>query len=330
MIDIAERLGVAVTTVSKALADDPAISELTRTAVRRAAKELGYRPNTVARNLVRGVRGALVGFLVPEILNPFFAQVGQGILLSLREQDFGLAVGSCEDDAAIEAGEVERLMDRGVEGLLLATSQAPDAAVHYLLRHDTPVVLVDRRLEAIDAPFVGVDDRLIGRMATEHLIELGCRRIAHIGGERVSTAVDRLAGFRDALAGHGLAHVNGGEVICGGPGNARQEGAQAMRELLLRDERPDGVFCCDDFRAIGALSAILDAGLHIPHEIRVVGVGNHAHTDFLRVPLTTVDQNCEAIGDRAGRLLLSALRGQPGASEWIAPRLVVRQSTVAS
>jgi LacI family transcriptional regulator len=183
------------------------------------------------------------------------------------------------------------------------------------------------------ANFVGVDDEAVGLIATNHLIDQGCRRIAHIRGPETSTALGRVEGYRRALAAHQLAPLPDHIVSIGSSGDDRGEpgGYEAAKKLLNAAPRPDGIFCFNDPIALGAMRAILDAGLRIPGDIAVVGCGNVLYSDFLRVPLTSVDQDSSAIGRIAAELALNLVGAKTPVrprTERINPKLVVRASTL--
>jgi LacI family transcriptional regulator len=178
-----------------------------------------------------------------------------------------------------------------------------------------------------------VDDKAVGALATSHLIEQGCRRVAHIRGPEVSTAIGRLEGYKQTLAAHHMTPLPGHIVSIGTSGDHRGErgGYEATTKLLANKIRPDGIFCFNDPVALGTMRAILDAGLRTPEDVAVVGCGNLSYSDFLRVPLTSVDQSSKLIGKRAAALALklahSKVLTRPR-SELIPPEIVVRASSL--
>ena len=195
-----------------------------------------------------------------------------------------------------------------------------------------PYVLVDRKFVGLAANFVGTDDVLVGRIATEHLIENGCRRIAYIGGEHVSTALDRLEGYRQVLSSAALT-VPGEYVLCRSHGDDAGDvtGYQAMQDLLRLASRPDGVFCHNDPLAMGAMSAILEAKLRIPEDIALIGAGNVRYASVLRVPLSSVDQNSGVLGARAAELALTLVQSKETIRPkqiLLQPKLMARQSSL--
>jgi LacI family transcriptional regulator len=194
-----------------------------------------------------------------------------------------------------------------------------------------PCVLLDRKLPGVSANFVGIDDVNAGMMATNHLIEIGCRTIAHIGGSDVSTALDRQSGYSFALANHGLG-LPPEYIVKYGHGDDAGDGTgyNNMKQLLQLKPRPDGVFCCNDPIAMGALRAILDAGLLIPKDIAVVGCGNVHYDDLLKVPLTSIDQDSNGLGTSAAKLALSIIKQKSKSTPknvLLESKLVVRASS---
>jgi len=331
MKDIARDVGVSVVTVSKVLRNSSGISEETRQKVLKRMKELKYRPNFAARALVTG-RTYSIGFIVPDLVHSFFAELAKGLSAVLRKKGYSLMIASSEEDAELERQEIEQLLARRVDALIIASTQWTVESFRRIEEQEIPYVLVDRRFVGLPANFVGVDDEVVGRLATEHLIENGYQRIAHIGGRDVSTAVGRLEGYRRAMARHNL-DVPTGYIITSPHNDDSGDvtGYEAMKELLRATPRPDAVFCGNDPVAMGAMKAILEAGLNIPGDIAVIGCGNVRPAEFLRVPLSSVAQQTELMGERAAKLALSLIeaKGQvkPKAI-LLEPRIVARQSTV--
>lgn len=328
--DIAQDLNVSVVTVSKVLRNHTDIGEATRERVLRRMKELNYRPNLAARTLVTG-RTYMVGLVVPGLMHPFFAAIAKQISKEIRPHGYSLVIASSEEDPALERQEIDLLLSRQVDVLIIASAQGTTESFRDIESRNVPYVLIDRLLPGLVADFVGIDDELAGYLATEHLIAQGYCRIAHIRGPAFSNGDARHLGFTRALHAHGHKvqpkYVVAETAIddCGDV-----SGYDAMNELLKRTPRPDAVFCFNDQAAIGAMKALLDAGLRIPHDVALMGVGNLQHSELLRVPLSTVDQDSAAIGIRAARLALKliAAKARPKATSIILkPALVIREST---
>ena len=328
--DIAEDLGVSVVTVSKVLRNHADIGPETRQRVMRRVRELNYRPNQTARALVTGRSGS-IGLIVPDLIHSFFAEVAKGVSAILKQHGCSLLISSSEEDGELEQQEIGQMIARGVDAVLLATVRDGVTAGRNFQGQEKPLVLIDRRCQPLSPYFVGLDDRAAGRMATEHLIAQGCQHIAHVRGRGLSPALDRLAGYREAMASHGRA-VDEECVVTGrSVDNAGDKsGYAAMKTLLARGKQLDGVFCFNDPMALGAMKAILEAGLRIPEDIAVIGCGNVLHSDFLRVPLSSIDQDSAAIGASAARLALGLLNAKQDVKPepvLIEPKLWVREST---
>ena len=330
MKDIAQELGISIGTVSKVLRDHPDISPETRERVRKRMRELNYRPNLAARALVTG-RTHTIGLVVPDLVHPFFGEVAGGLSKLLRKKGYGLIISSSDEDIELENRAIDQLLARRVDALILASSQRDWGFFQHIEKQKTPFVLIDRQPEGGKVNFVGVNDEEIGRIATGHLIEEGCRRIAHIGGPGISTAVGRLRGYQQALERGGLA-FDARYVMSREHADEASDvtGYAAMNELLAAKEAPDGVFCYNDPTAMGAMQAAIEQGIGIPRELAIVGSGNVRYAKFLRVPLSTIDQQSEDIGDRAAKLALKLIEAktQPKPSTiLLTPRLVIRESS---
>jgi LacI family transcriptional regulator len=328
MMDIAKDLKVSVVTVSKVLRNQGRISDATRERVLRRAKELNYQTNWVARSLVTR-RTFTIGLLLPEFTHPFFAEIARAVAQTVRPYGYHVVISCFEEDPDLEASEAESLLARRVDGLIIASSQTPRGLGLFkrVQEQHVPYVLIDRPIAGLSASFVGADNRAIGKLATEHLIARGCCRIAHLRGPEVGIAEERLEGYRRALAGHGLRPLST-YIVAGGHGD--DTGYKGMRHLLGVRPPPDGVFCYNDPVAIGAMKAILEAGLNLPRDIAVVGAGNVHYSDVLAVPLTTIDQGTCQMGVLAAELLIERIaskRSMRAKKILIPPRLVEREST---
>jgi LacI family transcriptional regulator len=330
MKDIAKDLGVSVVTVSKVLRSHSDIGEATRERVLKRIKELDYRPNLAARSLVTG-RSYLVGLVVPDLLHPFFAEVAHALSEVLRENGYYLIISSSEEDSALEEREIEQLLARRLDALVVASSRLTVELFLRIEKLGTPYVLIDRGFAGLSANFVGVDDVAVGMLATKHLIKIGCKRIAHIRGPETSPGVQRLEGYKRALAQKGLRFPDGYIVAHGTVDRqSREHGSKAMSQLLKLKPRPDGVFCYNDPLAMGAIEYALEAGLRVPEDVAIIGCGNLHYDTSLRVPLSSIDQHSRIIGEEAARLTLGILKSKvspPPENVILEPELIVRAST---
>jgi LacI family transcriptional regulator len=323
MKDIARDLGISPMAVSKALRNHSDIGAETKERVLKRAAELNYRVDWVARSMVTG-RTYLVGLVVPDLMQSFFAEIATALTAVLSPAGYFLLISDTSERAAEEAANIEVLVSRKVDGLIIASAQRAGTMLEKL---KTPYVLIDRRISGLDANYVGTKNEDIGLLATEHLIEQGCRRIAHLRGPTLSTAVGRLRGYRRALEKHRLPIR---EDFIVEAGHQDTTGYQAMQKLLAQTPRPDGIFCFNDPVAIGAMHAILDAGLSVPRDIAVIGAANMRYSDILRIPLSTVDQGTTEMGQQAAHVLLASIAAKKPLQPRqivIPPRLIVRASS---
>jgi LacI family transcriptional regulator len=319
-----------VVTVSKVLRGNADIGDATRKRVLKRMKELNYQPNMMARGLASG-RTYTVGLVVPDLVHPFFAEFAKSLGGVLRTNNRALILASSEEDPEIERQEIRTLLNRGVDVLIIASCQANLRNFYAIGDVQTPYFLFDRNFPHLAAHFVGSDDVLVGEMATNHLIEIGRKRIAHIGGKNSSPSFDRLRGYRNALAAAGLPVPE--DLILS---RERVEeagdavGFQAMKELLKLKPRPDAVFCYNDLTALGAIDATLKAGLRVPEDVAFVGCGNLRYANYLRVPLSSIDHDTAALGHAAGQLVmeLSANAEQEPKTLFVPSKLVARESSI--
>jgi LacI family transcriptional regulator len=325
---VAGELGVSITTVSKVLNNHGDISPATRARVLAKVEELHYRPNAVARSLTLR-RTHTLGIVIPDLMHSFFVEIVAGLEEVARARGYGLLLCSSGEDPARERSELQMLHGRQVDGLVLAS--APGGGSAELLRdfraHGPAVVMIDRDdYPAIACHRVLTDDERVGTLATEHLLAGGRRAIAHIAGPRLAHARRREQGWRAALRRAGLGQPAAWRAA---GGFMEEDGYRAMKRLLGVRPRVDAVFAANDPAAIGAMKATWEAGLSVPDDIAIVGAGDIALGDMLRVPLTTVAWSRRDLGRAAAGLLLGPAGGRAAAPQRVIvpPSLVVRQSS---
>jgi LacI family transcriptional regulator len=324
---IAEELGVSVTTISKVLNEHADIGPATRARVLAKVEELGYRPNAVARSLSLR-RSHTLGVIVPDLMHSFFVEILANIETVVSNRGYGLLICSSGEDPRKERRELEMLRARQVDGLVVASADAGNADVlQQITGLGAALVMIDRD----DHPDVSchrvlTDDVLVGRLATEHLLGLGRKAIAHLAGPPFVHAQRREEGYREAMRAHDLP-VRPEWVLQAGFLEAG--GYEAAKRLLAVEPRIDAIFAANDPTAIGAMKAIWEAGLRVPQDIAIVGAGDVAHGDLLRVPLTTVGWSKEELGKRAAELILDQIGPHPDGPFRrivVPPKLVARES----
>ncbi|AFL89161.1 transcriptional regulator [Terriglobus roseus DSM 18391] len=310
--DIAVAVGVSVITVSKVMRGHSDIGAETRRKVLEKAKELNFRPNLQARSLVTG-KSQLVGLVVPDLLHPYFVEIAQSLAAELRKKGYYLVLSSSEEDRGLEEQQMEHLLALRLDALVVAScASEPPALFGQIQQQGTPLILLDRSFEDFPCDFVGSDNVQMGYLATSHLLSKKRKRIAHIRGPASSIGRGRYQGYRKAfeevrrkLDDRYVVETSTVDV------DSNLEGKLAMTRLLAVDPRPDAVFCYSDPLAIGAIDAILEAGLRVPQDVAVVGCGNLHYDTHLRVPLTSVDQKSRELGMRVAKMLLSILSSDP-------------------
>ncbi len=323
--DVALALGMSVATVSRALSRPDDVNPETFKRVMSVVEDLGYRPNLIARSLRRGQSRSIL-VLVPN-LSPFFLEVYAGVEEAAREMDFSTLLGNDGGDSERELAYFDQASSGRADGIVLLTGFAP-AAYALGKRKLPPLVAALERLDGRDTPVVVTDHRAGARAATAHLIELGHRRIAHLGGHRnAQSAMHRLEGYRDALREADIT-VNP-EFIRPGDFSVAS-GAAGMEHLLQLSSPPTAVFAANDEMAFGAMDLLRRRGLSVPQDVSVVGFDDLSLAAIYNPPLTTVSIPRHEIGRRCVPELIKLLNGDHVAGEiLLRTRLVIRDSTAA-
>ena len=327
--DVAALAGVHPGTASRAINADTRdlVNEETARRVLAAADELGYRPNPIARGL-KTSRSYTVGVLIPDLTNPLFPRIVRGIQDKLEESGYIPLIANTDNDPARERADIEAMRARQVDGLITATAHRHDDLAIDGAGGELPVVLVNRRHEQGTRPSVVADDRLGVRLAIEHLVALGHRRIAHLAGPQdLSTGYLRLQGYREALADAGIEYDD--ELVLAADAFVEEEGQRLCNELLDRGLEVTAIFAGNDLMALGCYDAFVARGIVCPDQISVVGFNDMPFAAWFDPPLTTVHLPQYEIGERAAELLLERLR-DPAAEPTqmlLEPTLAVRGST---
>ncbi|MDQ2582816.1 LacI family DNA-binding transcriptional regulator [Saccharothrix yanglingensis] len=319
MEDVAARAGVSRALVSLVMRGSPRVSDQRRAAVLRAARELGYSPHAMARSLASRTSHVL-GVMVSDLHNPFFAEVVDGLDEVARDRGFDLIINTGGRSPARERRALDSLLSFRPAGLALLSPVVPSADLGRAA-DQAPVVLVARssRLATVDT--VNDDGRRGIALAVDHLVSLGHRAIAHLDGGEGTQASPRRRGYLAAMAAHGLPP----RVVTSEYTDAA--GARAVRGLLA--DPPTAIVACNDLNAVGAISALEEAGLRVPRDVSVVGYDNTSLAALRHVSLTTVDQPRNEFGRLAAEALLQRVRGEreEPVRHLLHPSLVVRSTT---
>lgn len=323
--DVAHRSGVSTATVSRVLSGAAPARAATRERVLAAARELDYRPSGIARALKRS-QTRTIGLLVTDISNPFFPQVVRAIEDEAHRRGYGVLLCNAADDPDRELAYLDLLLERRVDGLIVASARTTRRHAARLGEVPMPVVLVNAETSAGSLPSVTVAHRLGARMATAHLLELGHRRIGHVAGPMTQAAASRLrlAGVTDALR---VADIDPSSLLVA-EGNEHVDGGERATEQLLAEAiRPTGIVAYNDLSAIGALRAIRAAGLSVPEDLSVIGFDDIELASWTDPPLTTIRQPTETLGRRAVQHLIDGDPSRRPMAVVLDPTLVVRGST---
>lgn len=324
--EIADATGVHPSTVSRAL--DPKkrhlVAEDVAKRITAQAEALGYQPNRAAANLRLG-RSDLIGVLLPDIANPVFAPILGGITEVLSAEGYAPIVADAGNASSQQISFVERLLSQRVDGLILATVSQDDELVGFCIQRGLPVILVNRSEARDRVSSVVSDDDLGMRLAVDHLVGLGHRRIAHVAGPlSTSTGTLRRDGFERAMSQHGLR-----SVVCEASGYTREAGAEAGSALLAGERDITAIVAANDLLALGVLDALKRRGLQCPNDVSIVGHNDMPLMDVVSPPLTTVRIEHREMGRIAGRMLVDTIRSASTKIHHVVlrPELVVRQSS---
>jgi DNA-binding LacI/PurR family transcriptional regulator len=331
--DIAKSAGVSHSTVSRALSDSPLVSDETKARIQRLAQEMGYSPNTLARSLVTR-QTYTVGVVVTTIADPFVAEVVHGIEATAHDYSYTVILSSSGAQPEREIAAVEMLRSKRVDGVIVTSSRVGALYIEHLERIGVPIVLINNHNESSGRYTftVTVDNRHGGYLATEHLVQLGHRRIAYVTAPADhSSDLDRMAGYRQALIA-GEIEPDPALIV---PGNGRADGGErALPALMELSEPPSAVFCYNDMTAIGLMHAARRVGLPVPRDMAVVGFDDIPFASYFYPPLTTIAQPKVEMGRLAMKMALSLMTiGEENREEELSNivvrgKLVVRASTV--
>jgi DNA-binding LacI/PurR family transcriptional regulator len=323
--DIARLARVSHPTVSRALQNSPLVNPTTAAKIRKIAEAAGYRPSAVARGLVTR-RTRTVGLVVTTVADPFAGEVACGIEQAANDHGYAVFLADSNCDAERERKVVQELAERRVDGIIVTSSRVGSDYLPMLAQLNVPMVLVNDQYpgEFVHSVMIANEDG--SRAVTEHLIELGHRRIAYVGDRSgYQTDTERLKGYRQALADAGIAFASELAVL----GNGRPEGALAVVDGLLRLANPPTAVCCyNDMTALGAMRAIRARGLRVPEDMSVTGFDDLFFSEYLEPALTTVRQPMRRMGEMAMENLLKLMSGEESVAQVnVEAELIVRGST---
>lgn len=303
--DLADRLGISATTVSRALNNNPRINNKTREKVHKLAEELGYRHNILAANL-RKQQTRTIGVILHEVNSYFATSVLAGIEKVTTPEKFDILITHSAENAAREVANVKNLMNKRVDGIIVSLSMNSQSTDHFtpILDRGTPLVFFDRVIPDAKCTKVVIDNFQCGYDATRHLIEQGCKRIAHITADLVRNVYnDRYQGYQKALKDHKIKFDQELVAICG---LNKAETTEAVTRLL--EQKPDAFFIPSDFAAAVCMEILHNKGLRIPEDIAVFGFNNDMLSDLITPKLSTIDYPGLLMGEMAAKALIEQIK----------------------
>lgn len=334
--DIARELDTTPSTVSRALGDHPRISDSTKQAVWEMVEKLNYQPNNIASALRKG-KSNMIGVIVPTSDRQFFASFIRGIEEIVREEGYNLIICQSDDQFAKEKTGIDTLLNVRVDGIIASVAKETTDISHYerIKQQGVPLVLYDRVIESLDVNLVVSDDCLGAYKAVTHLIEQGCKRIAHFAGrQHIHIYQNRLRGYIQALKKHNLP-VDEDLIIesdlIKDTYSILQTGRQLGEKLLQMPNMPDGIFSSSDFAAMGAIQVFKENNIEIPDQIALVGYSNDFSASVIEPALSSLDQHTIGMGNLAAKHFLAQIGTNPEdftpQKTKLEPNLIIRESS---
>lgn len=327
--DIANKLNITAATVSRALNDNKLISAKTKELVLATAKELNYEKNASAFALKSG-RTKLIGLVVPYINRHFFSNIIMGVEEELNPMGYHVMIFQSNDSYKKEKDIINRLLINQVDGIMISISKSTSDSKHFekIINQKIPLVFFDRKFQLKNTSSVVLDDVEGGRLATNHLIQQGCSKIACvISNPSLDIFRDRLNGFIKAHKENGMNHNC--DLIFEAD-SSLESGHEVANKIITKVNEVDAVFCSSDYTALGISQRLQEEGINIPKKIKIVGFSNEPFTSLLELPLSTVEQSPYEMGKTSARILLDQLKNEVISIEHsvkLQPKLVERLSS---
>ncbi|MGY5353797.1 LacI family DNA-binding transcriptional regulator [Wenyingzhuangia sp. IMCC45467] len=308
--EIAEKLNISVTTVSKALKDYSDVSPKTKALVKELAATLNYTPNSFAVNL-RTKESKTIGLVIPEVVHHFFSNVIKGIISEAEKQGYLVIILQSNESYELEKKQIELLMSHRVDGILisLANGTADFKHLNAVINQDKPLVMFDKIAKLVKCSKIIIDDQKAAYMATQHLIDTGCKRIAHFRGPLLpQNSIDRFLGYKKALLDNGMEYDPSLVYLNDCDENSFDDGKMNANKLYKEHNNVDGIFINTDMVAIGAISEFNRLGVKVPEEISIVGFSNWFMSSVISPTITTIDQPGYTMGQTAFKQLYKEIK----------------------
>jgi DNA-binding LacI/PurR family transcriptional regulator len=323
--EVAKKANVSIATVSAVINKNKFVSGDLISRVEEAIKELGYRPNKVARSLKKKETN-LIGVVVTEITNPFYPLMFKGVEDVAIDSGYSVILCTTGDDPKKEVFLVQSMIDQGVDGVILATiDDDKSETINILNQLNIPHVLINRSPENYEGTAVRIDSYKVGEIAADYLLESGHRDIGFIGGDRLNSW-EREKGFKDVLSKYGIKMENSRLIRSG---YSIEEAYKDTKTLIQSGNYPTAIYAASDVMAFGAIKAILDSGLKVPEDISVIGSDNISFSEDFLIPLTTIDAQTYEVGKLGSEMMIEQLKKKDNAHNeqlLLEPKLIERKS----
>ncbi len=330
---IAENLGISVTTVSKALKNYTDVSKKTKALVKEEAKKLNYKPNVFAVNL-RTKESKTVGLIIPEVVHHFFSSVINGIIEEAERKGYLVIILQSNESYELEKKQVDLLISKRVDGIMISLANDTVDTSHLLevKEHDIPLVMFDKISKLVQCSKIIINDRQAAYNATKVLIDSGCKKIAHFRGALLpQNSIDRFLGYKKALEDHGLQYDSSMVYMC--ERVDYEDGRKAAEKLLADKKEVDGIFAITDMAALGAMTVLKEHGIKVPNDISVMGFSNWFLSQAITPALSTIDQPGYEMGRKAFKLLRKEMKAKkagvvlPPQTKVLDTQVIIREST---
>lgn len=329
---IADSIGVSTTTVSRVLNNQSKkyrISDDTQELILKKAKEIGYIPNQVARGL-RLKKSNIIGLIIPDISNPFFAQLAHSVENEARKKGYSIILSDTQDYAELEIETLRLLQSRNVEGIIICPNSRNISHLQKVIKSNMALVVIDRYIEGLECPYV-ISDNYNGTIdAITHFVKNNHKIISCIQGQQNTSVNDeRVRGYKDTLKKHNLPFD---ESYLVGDSFGERNGYVSAKLLLSKTPRPSAIFACSNLISLGAMRAIFEEGLKIPEDISMISFDDQPYSEYLATPMTVVVQQTREMGQIGFKLLLAQLsQSSPAEAEGVVlPTKLMLRSSVAN
>jgi LacI family transcriptional regulator len=326
--DIAKKLNITAATVSRALNNNQNISEATKELVLKTASKMNYEQNKLALALKSG-KSNNVGVIVPRIDSNFFGSIIRGIEEELNPHGYHVIICQTNGDESKEIANIDALLNSQVDGILISTSSSETHAFERILKKEVPLIFFDRKKTMKNVSSVTINDYEGGYKATQHLIDTGCKKIAHFSGDtNIEIFKERFLGYQQALIDNDIDFID--EYVIRTKSSI-EEGKKSLKKLLKLKNPPEAIFSASDFAALGAIQELKSRGIKVATDFSVIGFANEPFTKFMELTISTIDQFPLEMGKMTAKVFLEQVNNKEKVTiekkVVLEPELIIRKST---